>query len=305
MLAAEVVTGVDVLALVAAIGLMVGRGWLAPAAGLLIVDAETAERAFRRLTTGFLALLWLTSLAWLWTRTADMSGQSYPDALPMMPVVLFQTHFGLVWWLRLAALLWCSAVWFAFLGRGARPAWLYVGLLLFGLAWIAASRSAAGHAAADGDWTPREAMDWLHLVSISVWGGGLIVTTLIVFPRLGDSAPAGRARFARRFSRLSGLALAGVLAGGIYNSLQMMPAVSAFWTTPYGQLLGIKLLVVAAMIVCGAINRYLWVPALEVDSGADGDAAVSRFRAVVLAEALFLLGVLSVTAMLLQTMPPH
>src|SRR5699024_2777138 len=123
-----------------------------------------------------------------------------------------------------------------------------------------ATRSATGHAAADGDWTLREAMDWLHLVSISVWGGCLLVAVLLVFPGLQCAVPTGRAYFAWRLSRVSSVALAGVLASGIYSTLQMLPSVSDLWTSGYGRLLGIKILLVAGMIVLGATNHYRWVP---------------------------------------------
>lgn len=112
-------------------------------------------------------------------------------------------------------------------------------------------------------------------------------------------------RFAARFSQLASGALAVVLATGIYNAWQVLPAVSALWASPYGRLLGIKLLFVAGMIAGGAINHFRITPRLQAAT-ASGDVALllRRFQQSVLLESVLLLFVLAVTALLLGGMPP-
>lgn len=303
-MAVDVVIGFDSLALVLAIGLLLARGVLVPAAGFRTEELVRILRAGISLCWLCLAVLWLTSLAWLWTRTAAMSGQPLWAALPVVPKVLFRSHFGAVWWLRAAALLWSTLALVVITRRGGRVGWPGIGLLLFGLAWVGASRSAAGHAAAEGDWTLREAMDWLHLMVVSVWGGSLLASLLLIFPWLGSVPAARQARFGARFSLLASCALAVVLISGIYNAWQMLPSVSALWASQYGRLLGLKLLFVAGMVACGAINHYQLVPRLQPAADADNSDVVRRFRASVLVESALLLAVLAVTAVLLNTMPP-
>src|SRR5690625_2163384 len=75
-MAIDIVIGIDSLALVVAIGLALTAGVLVPAAGFAWDDRIAIERMTRRLFSVCIGVLWLTSLAWLWTRTAAMAGQS-------------------------------------------------------------------------------------------------------------------------------------------------------------------------------------------------------------------------------------
>lgn len=303
-MAVDVVIGFDSLAIVLAIGVLLTWAVLLPAAALPNAQADRVQRETMRLFGCCLVLLWLTSLAWLWTRTAAMSGQPPWAALSVVPTVLFRTHFGAVWWLRAAAVVASTLVFVFVLWRRRRLGWITVVALLVALGWIVASRSASGHAAANGDWTLREAMDWLHFVAIAVWGGTVLATVLLLFPRLRRVSHATPGRFALRFSRLATGALAIVLITGIYNTWHMLPTVGALWSSHYGRLLAIKLLFVAAMIACGAINHYRLVPRLQTASVLASATWIRRLQMSVVLESLLLLLILAVTALLLGSMPP-
>lgn len=301
MLAVDVVLGLDSLALVFGIGLLATLGLLIPLAGFTPQDRRDIMRTALRLCGLCIGVLWLTSLAWLWTRTAAMTGQAPLAALDAVPKVLFRSHFGVAWWLRATAIIWLTLAAGGAFYRGAITGPAFAALL-FGLALVAASRSAAGHAAAGGDGTLREAMDWLHLISVSIWGGSLIAVLLLVFPRWHRTEPSGQAEFGSGFSRLAAWALFAVLVTGIYNAWQMLPQASTFWTSHYGRLLALKLLFVAGMVACGAVNRYRLVPRLQPGNAAD--AGMRGLRKSVTLEVLFLLLVLAVTAVLLGSAPP-
>ena len=47
---------------------------------------------------------------------------------------------------------------------------------------ITAYRTALGHAVSDGDFTLREFAQHLHLSSIAIWGGGVVIARLVVVP---------------------------------------------------------------------------------------------------------------------------
>lgn len=303
-MAVDIVIGFDSLALVFAIGLSATQGFLTPAAGFRPGDRDAIRRGVFRLYGLCLAALWLTSLTWLWVRTAVLSGQSVWTVLPVVPTVLFRTHFGAVWWLRAAAVIWATLTVVFMAYRGSRWRWSGIAVLGFGLAWVAASRSAAGHAAADGDWTLREGMDWLHLISVSVWGGSLMASLVLIFPRLSRISAGQQVRFASRFSLLATWALAGVVVSGIYSAWQMLPAVSALWNSHYGRLLSLKLFFVAGMVTAGSINHYRLVPGLQPAASADNTTVLRRFRASVVVETALLLVVIAITAMLLGSAPP-
>lgn len=304
-MAVDVVIGFDSLAVVFAVGLLITDRFLVPAAGFQTADLDNVRRLFSRLLAACLAALWLTSLAWLWLRTASMSGRPILEALSAIPLVLSRTHYGSVWWLRAAAVLASSIVLLAAYRKRGLSSWPVMALLMFGMVWIAASRTASGHAAANGDWTLREVMDWLHWLSVSTWGGSIMGTLCLVFPRLRQASVTNQACFARRFSLMATWALAGVLITGIYSAWHMLPAVSAFWSSYYGRLLGVKLLFVAGMAALGALNHYRLVPAMQADAGSGRMVAARRLRMSVLCEAVLLLVVLAVTAVLLGSMPPH
>ena len=48
-----------------------------------------------------------------------------------------------------------------------------------------------------------------------------------------------------------------------YNYWLEVGSVSALWTTPYGNILGIKLLLVLVLIILGASNRSVSIPLLK------------------------------------------
>lgn len=302
-MAVDVVIGLDSLAFVALVGVAITYKFLVPAVQFEAATLEYVRRRAWRLFWLCLGALWATSLAWLWTRSAAVSGRDLWEAWTVVPIVLSRTHFGAAWWLRAVALLWLTCVLLAMFWHDGPARRAGIVALLFGLAWIAASRSASGHAAAAGDWTLREFMDWLHFMSVAVWGGSLVASLLLVFPRLRRVCRRYQAHFAARFSLLASWALAGVVITGAYGTWQMLPSISAFWSTRYGQLLALKLLLVFVMMLCGALNHYHLVPRLQ-RIGTTSDSVIRRLQASVRVEAGLLLVVLAVTALLLGSMPP-
>ncbi|PWU22812.1 MAG: hypothetical protein C5B48_09695 [Candidatus Rokuibacteriota bacterium] len=134
----------------------------------------------------------------------------------------------------------------------------------FGLALaVTLTTSLSGHAADWGDVTPSSGIDWVHVVAVSAWTGGLIALTFGVLRQARQWPLALLGPLMRRFSRLAGLCLATVLASGIYNAWIQLPGPSALWTTSYGRVLSVKVLLVLVLIGWGALNRYTIVPRLD------------------------------------------
>jgi copper transport protein len=101
-------------------------------------------------------------------------------------------------------------------------------------------------------------VDWLHLVAVGLWIGGLVALAAcldqIKSERLGPVVT--------RFSRLSRLALAVVLLTGLYNLWLALPGPSAYLATPYGQSLLLKHLLVVALLLAAALNHFVTRPML-------------------------------------------
>jgi copper resistance protein D len=282
---------------------------------------------FWRLVVASVAALSVSSLAELAGRSMEMSVRPVPDILPLLPTILFQTHFGRAWLIRPIALIALWIGWWA--GRRRLESKRLAAMMLCAGALIAMMRSASGHAADWGDLTFSELIDWLHLMASALWGGGLLTLCIVVLPVALKLSERRRllADVARRFSIFAGVALFVVLLTGLYNAWLQVGSIRAMWKTPYGQTLLVKLLLVFPVLALGAANHYISVPLLQRWAGRPlpiplplatwpvmrrlltnrlglrGLSLVRQFRRKVLAEALFIAGILLCTALLLHGTP--
>ena len=127
-----------------------------------------------------LIALVLSSISNLLQRTMEMSGLGITQIIPVLPDVLFRTHFGRIGLVRSAGLGLALVVWFA--GRkhiNSRSAGFF---LLCAAAVIAFSRSATSHAADFGDLSLQELSDWGHLLASASWAGTLIAIAGVFSP---------------------------------------------------------------------------------------------------------------------------
>lgn len=135
----------------------------------------------------------------------------------------------------------------------------------------------------------------LHILSGSVWVGGLVAAVLLLTRASveGGSAAARAAywpAFWHRFSGLATISLAVIIVSGGWLTWAHVGAFSEMVTTPYGQALSIKLVVVAVMATLGAVNQLHLIPGIN-RARALGDQssvlriALTHFRATVLVEA--------------------
>ena len=95
----------------------------------------------------------------------EMSGLGITAILPVLPTVLFKTHYGRIGLVRSAGLGLALVVWFV--GRRHLNSRFVAVFLLCASAAIAFSRSATSHAADFGDLSLQELSDWLHLMASS------------------------------------------------------------------------------------------------------------------------------------------
>ena len=170
---------------------------------------------------------------------------------------------------------------FAFVAAFIYLAWLLerTRLLVPALALalvFAGGLSFSGHDAVDpGSSWKSELADWVHLSAVSLWIGGLValVVTWRVLPR----------RVAvERFSRLATVLVALVVAAGIYLAIVRLPALHDLWRTGYGQVLLVKLALVALALAWGAVHNL--VPRARIARSIAGETAVGV--AVLLAAAV-------------------
>ncbi|MGA8090877.1 MAG: CopD family protein [Terracidiphilus sp.] len=121
------------------------------------------------------------------------------------------------------------------------------------------SRALGGHAASDGDFSLREGIQFLHLSSISAWGGGILVAGFFTLPRLACfDEPGSVEHFGKRLSRTVTVAVAIVILSGIYNSWKGLGgSLSPLPHSAWGRMLLIKLSLVLIAFGHGLRSRLL------------------------------------------------
>jgi copper transport protein len=179
--------------------------------------------------------------------------------------------------------------------RACPPAWLLAlgvaasgGLLIHAL---------AGHAAAPSSlrWL-NLASQWLHLLAVAIWIGGL---AWLVAGIAGAPRPA-LARAARRFSALAAWSLAAVALTGVQRAAAEVGGWSGLLGTAFGRALDVKLGLFAALVLLGGVNHFRVVPSLAGWSAAGSPA---RLRRTGRGELVVASGVLLAAAVLSQ-LPP-
>ncbi|MDT6986410.1 copper resistance protein CopC [Streptomyces lusitanus] len=96
-------------------------------------------------------------------------------------------------------------------------------------------------------------VDVVHLLAVAAWLGGL--TALLVALHRGPvETPVGRDAV-RRFSRLAFGSVVTLAVTGVYQSWRQLGSWSAFTDTRYGQLLLVKIALVAVMVAVAYLSR--------------------------------------------------
>lgn len=273
-----------------------------------------------------LAVIFAGSIVDLLIRAAGMSGRPVSEVLPVLSTILFQTHYGIVWIVRITALLILSFLFWA--GLRYRDSRIFLISALVLAVFIAATRSASGHAADAGDFSVAEIMDWLHIVAASFWGGGLFVLSVVILPAIMNPAELHMpllASVASRFSRMAGAAVGILALTAFYNAWSHVGSLKGLWLTPYGGTVIVKIVLFLLLINLGAFNRYVSVPLLQRFGGIapgkrgiigrlavlimpgqgcqDAQGAARRFMQSVRTEAILVTIILLFAALLVQQVP--
>jgi len=251
-LVAGIVRGLGLASLAGVIGGLVLDALILPAG---VPELSAARARLRRLTTACIVLALLAAGADLVARTQAMSRAPLAVAVVAIPDVVTRTHVGAILIARAGMLV------LALIVSLTRAAALRVLCLLIALAG-ASTLTLTGHADDWGDWTVSVAVGWAHAVAALAWTGGLVALALVVFRPKSEGSPALVAVLAPRFSRFAGLCLLAVILTGIYNAWAQLGAFPRLWSTAYGGVLIVKVLIVAALAWLGAINRYAVIPRL-------------------------------------------
>jgi copper transport protein len=209
--------------------------------------------------------------------------------------------------LEICFALFCLAAWVALWVDRPEREHRSIAEIFAGLGAVAAAASvlivpgASGHAAQTAPRGIALSLDWLHLVSGSIWLGGLV--GLLVLWR---SLPQARrvsvlAVVVPRFSNVAFVSVALLLGSGIWATVLHMPILAALWETTYGKAILIKAGILAAAMLLGGINLVRTKPRSRPELAA---SATGLLRRTVSGEAALLVCAVFVAAVLSSLAPP-
>ncbi|MEU2333037.1 copper resistance protein CopC [Streptomyces sp. NPDC013172] len=135
-------------------------------------------------------------------------------------------------------------------------------------AGLAASWAMAEHASTGLQPGIAMPVDVIHLLAVATWLGGL-TALLVALYRAPAEAPVESAAV-RRFSRVAFASVLALVGTGIYQSWRQLGSWSAFTDTTYGELLLVKIGLVALLVGIASVSRR-W-------TGRLADPAVAKAR---------------------------
>jgi copper transport protein len=250
----------------------------------------------------------LAMLLGILLQAANAANVGVLEAIGAPFVRLLGTQIGTIWLARLG----CVALLALIIWRLRGPVLDRAGLVV-GVALLLAI-SLISHAAAipNGAWL-AVGLDWVHQVAAAAWVGGLFAfVVLLAVARShaeGDTRTGLVAALVPRFSSLAVVAVIVLAATGLFHSWLQVKTPAALVTLQGGALI-VKLLLIAPMLVLGAMNLFVAKPGLAsviaerrrgITIGAP--PIVRRFNRAIVAEAALAVGVLLATGMLTAVQP--
>jgi len=167
----------------------------------------------------------------------------------------------------------------------------------FGLA-AGLTATLVSHAAASGD-LRYVALDYLHVIAISIWLGGVVTFAFVAMPAAHAADPRQLGQTVWRFSLAALAAVAVVVTTGVLQSLDRLVLLEDLFETPYGIALLAKVVLLVGLLGLGALNLLVWGPRMR-----RGAAANRPFWRGVLGESALFGGVLVAAAFLTAFAPP-
>ena len=212
-----------------------------------------------------IAVLFISSLAALALQASTDFDKPLGDALsPTMLGRVLGTGYGRSWILQITSTVVIAVILLLLTHRKRYDSSAYSELWWAGLltsAVLLIAPTWTGHAMASAkEFRLAIVTDWLHLLAGGFWVGGLFHLAMSWRPAL-VSIPKQRRPLVlnhviKHFTRIAMPSVVLLVLAGLYNTWAHIPRLQAFWMTDYGKALSLKLLLVALMLLLGAINNY-------------------------------------------------
>lgn len=148
------------------------------------------------------------------------------------------------------------------------------------------------HAAAQSPIPLNELAQWLHIVAVAVWIGGLVALVVILVTTPAEE----KIRTARRLSTLAGIGLVVVAATGVFRAVIEVQTWGSLVSTAFGVLVLIKAGLLLVLAALGALNRFRNLPRLP--------RTLRSLRRLATTEIVIGLATVAVAAALVNVAPP-
>lgn len=156
------------------------------------------------------------------------------------------------------------------------------------------------HATQGGDRLLGAVADFLHLVAVSAWVGGLAMLSICLLPR--RRLPELE-RVVPKFSRVALVSVLTIVASGLLLLWDISRGIDAFWTTHYARVLILKLSLFS-LVMLAAMKSKRWVETTLADAVATHRrTAVRSFAVSVAAETVLVAAVLAAASVLVTSSP--
>lgn len=192
--------------------------------------------------------------------TAAAASASLSDITRASLTILTSTRIGEYWIFRLGtvALAITSSTILLERQNYSQRSWSLV--LIVGLV-LSLSTSITSHNTAATIYYPSINLlsDWVHLVFVGAWIGGLAYLLVAILCLGGSSSRNGKllGELIRRFSSVAVICVGMIGITGTYNLLIEVGSLTALLTTVYGKILLLKLALFAPMIAFGAFSQII------------------------------------------------
>lgn len=219
------------------------------------------------------------------------------------------SRFGTVWLLRAIDWVALGVVLLAYLKAPGARRWL-TPLLVVGCAYLVATPAFAGHASVESPVTVMFPADVIHVLSSSVWVGGVAFLLLALPAATRELEPTDRTRMLlATLGRFSPIALASVVALAVTGLVQAyidIRRVADLVDTTYGLLVLAKMVLLVVLVGFGWVNRDRIIPRLRrlVEGAAAPGSVGVLARRNLRGELGVMLVVFGVTAALIAYSPP-
>ena len=236
-------------------------------------------------------MLLLGSLALIVVEASYAADVSLGAALGQPLWDVLGTYSGRVWIARLVLVLVVVAAGWTMSPRFEDRRWWVV---LAGGLGILMTFSLVSHASTAPHAPLSMAVDWVHLVAMTAWLGGLVALTagIVVLRRRSESTDA-QARVVRRFSSLAVMCVGVLAVTGLYAATQHFSTMGSLFTTAYGRVLLVKLALFGILLLFGAANKLVLIPRMEVPGGVRALSFTVPSEVAVGTVLLFVVGVLT------------